>query len=85
MEHQEVIARLKGLRQEIEQEGEVGIAELETTFALALADVCGALGMGRQEYEQVLGQEAASSVEDVCETRVWLVGARGAVAALMQE
>lgn len=72
MERQEVIARLRGLRKEIEQEGEVGIAELETTFALALADVCGALGLGRHEHEWVLGRDAAARVDDVCETRVWL-------------
>ncbi len=73
MERQEVIARLRNLREEIEQEGEVDIAALETTFALALSDVCGALELGREECDRVLGQDAAVYVAEVCETRFWPV------------
>jgi|GEM_PF-3719226 len=66
----EVIARLKSLREEIEQGGEK-IVSLETTFALALSDVCDALGLTGEERAQVLGPEAAAYVEALLNARVW--------------
>ena len=69
---QEMIARLKSLREEIEQDGE-GIASLETTFALVLSDVCDALALTGEEHDLVLGREAAAYVADLLGTRVWPV------------
>jgi len=73
MERQELIVRLKGLREEIERDGGEGIAMLETTFALALSDVCDALGFTSEEYDLVLGREAAAYTVAVLDTRVWPV------------
>ena len=73
MERQELIARLQGLREMIEQEGSVGIADLETTFALALSDVCQALGLTEEEEDLVLGPEAAAYVAATLDTWVWAV------------
>ena len=67
----EVIVRLRSLREEIEQGGEK-IVSLETTFALALSDVCDALGLSGEERAQVLGPEAAAYVEALLNARVWL-------------
>ena len=66
----EVIVRLKSLREEIEQGGEK-IVSLETTFALALSDVCDALGLTGEERAQVLGPEAAAYVEALLNARAW--------------
>jgi len=67
-----MIARLKSLREEIEQDDE-GIASLETTFALVLSDVCDALGFTGEEHNLVLGREAAAYVAALLGTRVWPV------------
>ena len=67
----EVIVRLRSLREEIEQGGEK-IVSLETCFALALADVCDALGLTDEERARVLGPEAAAYVETLLNARVWL-------------
>lgn len=68
----EIVTRLKGLREEIEQGGEK-IADLETTFALALSDVCNALGLTAEEHDEVLEPEAAADVAAILDTRIWLV------------
>ena len=73
MERQELIARLQGLREEIERDGRERIAMLETTFALVLSDVCDALGLTGEEHDLVLGREAAAYVADLLGTRVWPV------------
>ena len=54
MDWQEVIIRLKGLRKEIERDGEASIIDLETTFALALWDACEALGLAGEKRDEVL-------------------------------
>lgn len=69
---QKVITRLKSLREEIERDGESTVS-LETTFALALSDVCDALRLTGEERKLVLGQEAAVYVAAVLDTRVWPV------------
>ncbi len=75
MKEQEIVARLAGLRQEIEQDDDI---RLETPFALALDDVCTALGLGDEERKQVLGPQGAAFVGRVQQTRVWAVaGASG--------
>jgi len=73
MEQQEVVARLRSLREEIERDGEVRIAALETTFALALSDVCCALGLAGEEHDEVLGRDAAAYVIEIRQTRFWPV------------
>ncbi len=73
MKRQEIVTRLRGLREEIEQDGEVRIADLEVPFALALSDVCNALGLTSEEHDRVLGREAAAYVAEILRTRVWLV------------
>jgi hypothetical protein len=69
MQTKEVAARLKSLREEVEQDGEA-IADLETTFALALSDVCNALGLVKEEHDLVLGRRAAAYLAEVLSTRV---------------
>jgi len=71
MDRCEMVNRLKGLREEIERDGGVRIAALEALFALALWDVCRALGLSEEECDVVLGQEGAAYVEGVLCTRVW--------------
>jgi len=71
MEHQEVVTRLRNLREEIERDGEMRIAALETTFALALSDVCCALGLTGEDHAEVLGQAATAYVTEICQMRFW--------------
>lgn len=66
----QVIVRLRSLREEVEQDGEK-IVSLETCFALALSDVCDALGLTGEERELVLGPEAAAYVEALLNASVW--------------
>jgi len=73
VERQELIARLQGLREEIERDGGERIAMLETTFALTLSEVCDALGFTGEEHDLVLGPAAAAYVADLLGTRVWPV------------
>ena len=73
MERQELIARLQSLREEVEQDGEMGIADLETTFALALSDVCRALVLSDEEHSLILGPEATASMTATLNTRVWMM------------
>jgi hypothetical protein len=73
MKRQEMIARLQRLREEMEQDAGMGIADLETTFALALSDVCRALGLSDKEHSLILGPEATASVTATLNTRVWMV------------
>lgn len=70
MERQEVVARLKGLREEFEKEG-VNILDVPTTMALALSDVCDALGLSQEEHDEVVGEEVAQAVEEWKSARVW--------------
>ncbi len=49
----------------------MGIAALGTTFALALADVCRALGLTAAEHDRVLGRDAAAYVAAVGQARFW--------------
>jgi len=73
MEQQELVTRLRSLREGIERDGEVRIAALETTFALALSDVCCALGLTAEEHDEVLGQNAAAYVAEIRQARFWPV------------
>jgi len=66
-----LVIRLKSLRKEIEQSGEVKITILETSFALALSDVCLALDLTDEQHDEVLGAEAAAYVAALLNTRVW--------------
>jgi hypothetical protein len=56
MERQEVVAKLKGLREEFEKDG-VSILDVPTTMAMALSDVCVALGLSQAEHDEVVGEE----------------------------
>lgn len=73
MEQQKVVARLRSLREEIERDGEVRIAALETTFALALSDVWCVLGFTEEEHDEVLGRDAAAYVAEIRQARFWPV------------
>ena len=74
MMHHELVARLKTLREEIERDGDVPIAALETPFALALSDVCTVLGLSGAEHDEVLGRAAAVYVAALRDSRVWPAG-----------
>jgi hypothetical protein len=71
VEQQKAVARLRSLREEIERDGEVRTAALETTFALALSDVCCALGFTEEEHDEVLGRDAAAYVAEIRQVRFW--------------
>jgi hypothetical protein len=74
MTHHELVARLKALREDIERDGDVPIAALETPFALALSDVCVALGLAGVEHDEVLGCAAAAYLAAVRDSRAWPAG-----------
>lgn len=73
MERQEMIARLQALREQAERNSGASINDLETPFALALSDVCQALGLTDEERELVLGREATARVAALLDIRVWIV------------
>jgi len=70
MERQEVVAKLKGLREEFEKDG-VSILDVPTTMAMALSDVCVALGLSQAEHDEVVGEEVAQAVEEWKSARIW--------------
>ena len=71
MEQKEVVAKLKGLREEIEKDGDVKIIDLPTTMAMALSDVCHALGLNQAEHDEVVGEEVAKAIEEWKSARIW--------------
>ena len=70
MERKEVVAKLKGLREEFEKDG-ISILDVPTTMALALSDVCDALGLSQAEHDEVVGEEVAQAVEEWKSARMW--------------
>ncbi len=74
MTHHELVARLTALREGIERDGEIPIAALETPFALALSDVCAALGLSGAEHDEVLGRAATAYVAAFRDSRAWPAG-----------
>lgn len=70
MERKEVVAKLKGLREEFERDG-VSTLDVPTTMAIALSDVCDALGLSQQEHDEVVGEEVAQAVEEWKSARMW--------------
>lgn len=77
MGQKEVVAKLKGLREEIEKHGDVEIIDLPTTMAIALSDVCHALGLSQAEHDEVVGEEVAKAVEEWKSARIWQPAERG--------
>ena len=63
-----VIARLTALRHEVET-SDLSQERFTPPFALALSDVCRALGLTRREHDQVLGPEAAAYVARIHKQR----------------
>jgi hypothetical protein len=76
MDRREVVERLAGLRREVEAEDQLGIEALETSFALALWDVCGALCLTEAERTEVLGNSAIAHVRDFLGGHVWVAEAQ---------
>ncbi len=70
MEQKEVVAKLKGLREEFEKDG-VDILYMPIPVALVLSDVCEALGLGRAEQDEVLGEEASGAIREWADCRMW--------------
>lgn len=70
MEQKEMIAKLKGLREEFEKDG-ISILDVPTTMALALSDVCDALGLSQAEHDEVVGEEVAQAIEEWKSARIW--------------
>ena len=70
MKRKDVTARLKGLREEFEKDG-ASILDVPTTMALALSDVCVALGLSQEEHDLVLGSEVAEAIEEWKSARMW--------------
>ena len=71
MDRQEMVERLADLRRETEAEAGVSVVELETSLALALWDVCGALGLTDTERTEVLGHSATACVHSFLDGQVW--------------
>lgn len=67
MERQQIVARLKGLREELETDG---VLE-DLTVTLLLSDVGSALGLSESEQAEVLGPEATKAVEEWKATVWW--------------
>jgi hypothetical protein len=67
MERQEIVSRLKGLREELEEDGVLQ----DITLTLFLSDVCDALGLSPQEREAVLGWDAIRAIDRWKLTQVW--------------
>ena len=69
MTRQEIVARLKGLRQaiEIESDSELTIRDIECTMNYVLLDVCQALGLSQTEQDEVLGYNTKAAAAE----RVW--------------
>ena len=59
MSVREIVARLRALRMEIEQQGEEPISNIEVPLALAFFDVMNALGLGAEAQIAVLGSHNA--------------------------
>ena len=70
MEQKEMIAKLKGLREEFEKDG-ISILDVPTTMALALSDVCDALGLSQAEHDEVVGEQVVQAVEEWKSARMW--------------
>ena len=70
MEQKEMIAKLKGLREEFEKDG-ISILDMPTTMALALSDVCDALGLSQEEHDEIVGEEVAQAIEEWKSARMW--------------
>jgi len=70
MERKEVVAKLKGLREEFEKDG-ISILDVPTTMALALSDVCDALGLSQAEHDEIVGEEVAQAIEEWKSARMW--------------
>jgi (p)ppGpp synthase/HD superfamily hydrolase len=70
VERKEVVAKLKGLREEFEKDG-ISILDVPTTMAMALSDVCDALGLSQAEHDEVVGEEVAQAVEEWKSARMW--------------
>jgi hypothetical protein len=70
MKRKDVTAKLKGLREEFEKDG-ASILDVPTTMALALSDVCNALGLSQEEHDLVLGSEVAEAIEEWKSARLW--------------
>jgi len=70
MERKEVVAKLKGLREEFEKDG-ISILDVPTTMALALSDVCEALGLSQEEHDEIVGEEVVQAVEEWKSARMW--------------
>ncbi len=57
-----IVERLAGLRRAFEKGGNTRIYEFSAPAILLLADVCEALGLGKEEQARVLGREGAKQV-----------------------
>ena len=70
MEQKEVVAKLKGLREEFEKDG-ISTLDVPTTMALALSDICDALGLSQAEHDEIVGEEVAQAIEEWKSARMW--------------
>ena len=70
MERKEVVAKLKDLREEFEKDG-ISILDVPTTMAMALSDVCDALGLSQEEHDEIVGEEVAQAIEEWKSARMW--------------
>jgi hypothetical protein len=80
MYQREMVERLACLRREVEAEAGVSVVELETSFALALWDVCGALELTEPERATVLGQSADDCICGFLDKQIWPIELQAAVA-----
>jgi len=76
MERQEVIAKLKGLREEFEKDG-LDILYTPIPVALVLSDACDFMEFSQEERAEVLGPEATEAIEEWGPARLWQLTDKG--------
>ena len=70
-EHEDITARLEGLRREVEQgTAPETWAEIELPVGLLIADVCDALGLSKDQQNQVMGDAGVLFLKTVQNTQV---------------
>lgn len=71
MDRRSVIASLKVLRLELEEDCHIDLAADMPEAALMLSDVCAYLGLSKAETAEVMGEKTTKAVEEWAGARLW--------------
>ncbi len=69
---QEIITRLKYLRQDAEGWGEDSLLKLQISFAGMMYDICQGLGLSKEEYTRILGTETLKEIIEESNRVYWV-------------